>query len=139
MRLIRFPVSSWILPNIVTKFYQSQIPETVKIAGSPKDVTFHIGFVVFFFSNTCKYKLSSSGNDCASYRFSLSSCNKYKSVKTLWKQLPYKGFASYFSSVPGSNLLSCTILLTLRFLMSYIYGAPILDVSRSYTTTHHSR
>jgi len=29
--------------------------------------------------------------------------------------------------------------LTLRFLMSYIYGAHILDVSRSHTTTHHSR
>jgi len=27
--------------------------------------------------------------------------------------------------------------LTLRLLMSYIYGAPILDVSRSHTTTHH--
>ena len=30
-------------------------------------------------------------------------------------------------------------LLTLRRLMLYIYGAPILDVSRSHTTTHHSR
>jgi len=30
-------------------------------------------------------------------------------------------------------------LLTLRRLMSYVYGAPILDVSRSHTTTHHSR
>jgi len=29
--------------------------------------------------------------------------------------------------------------LTLRVLMSYICGAPILDVSRSHTTTHHSR
>jgi len=29
--------------------------------------------------------------------------------------------------------------LTLRLLMSYIYGAPILDVSRSHMTTHHSR
>jgi len=29
--------------------------------------------------------------------------------------------------------------LTLRELMSYIYGAPILDVSRSHTTTQHSR
>ena len=29
--------------------------------------------------------------------------------------------------------------LTLRLPMSYIYGAPILDVSRSHTTTHHSR
>ena len=34
-----------------------------------------------------------------------------------------------------------TPLLTLRRLMSYIYiyGAPILDVSRSHTTTQHSR
>ena len=30
-------------------------------------------------------------------------------------------------------------VLTLRRLMSYIYGAPILDVSRSHTKTHHSR
>ena len=29
--------------------------------------------------------------------------------------------------------------LTLRLLMSYIYGASILDVSRSHTTTQHSR
>jgi len=29
--------------------------------------------------------------------------------------------------------------LTLRLLMSNIYGVPILDVSRSHTTTHHSR
>jgi len=29
--------------------------------------------------------------------------------------------------------------LTIRLLMSYIYGAPILDVSRSHTTTRHSR
>jgi len=29
--------------------------------------------------------------------------------------------------------------LTLRWLMSYIYGTPILDVSRSHTTTQHSR
>ena len=32
-----------------------------------------------------------------------------------------------------------SICLTLRRLMSYIYGAPILDVSRSHTTTQHSR
>jgi len=31
------------------------------------------------------------------------------------------------------------IPLTLRRLMSYIYGAPILDVSRSHTMTQHSR
>ena len=32
-----------------------------------------------------------------------------------------------------------SVFLTLRRLMSYIYGAPILDVSRSHTTTQHSR
>ena len=36
-----------------------------------------------------------------------------------------------------------SVKLTLRRLMSYIYiyiyGAPILDVSRSHTTTQHSR
>ena len=30
-------------------------------------------------------------------------------------------------------------LLTFRLLMSYVYGVPILDVSRSHTTTQHSR
>jgi hypothetical protein len=35
--------------------------------------------------------------------------------------------------------LNGSIILTLRRLMSYIYGAPILDVSRSHTTTQHSR
>ena len=29
--------------------------------------------------------------------------------------------------------------LTLRLLMSYIYGAPILDISRPHTTPQHSR
>jgi len=39
----------------------------------------------------------------------------------------------------GSQRHSKKVGLTLRLLMSYIYGAPILDVSRSHTTTHHSR
>ena len=38
--------------------------------------------------------------------------------------------SAYYSSLCG---------LTFRLLMSYIYGAPILDVSRSHTTTQHSR
>ena len=43
-----------------------------------------------------------------------------------------------FHLVTGNKLyrLYC---LTLRRLTSYIYGAPILDVSRSHTTTQHSR
>ena len=45
--------------------------------------------------------------------------------------------------LPSSRFVTlqhkCRHLLTLRRLMSYIYGAPILDVSRSHTTTQHSR
>jgi len=37
------------------------------------------------------------------------------------------------------NLNTIPFCLTLRRLMSYIYGASILDVSRSHTTTQHSR
>jgi hypothetical protein len=36
-------------------------------------------------------------------------------------------------NIPSPNLI---LYLTLRLLMSYIYGAPILDVSRSHTTQH---
>ena len=38
-----------------------------------------------------------------------------------------------------STLTPVLLHLTLRLLMSYTYGAPILDVSRSHTMTHHSR
>ena len=42
--------------------------------------------------------------------------------------------------LPESEERDMTFLkLTLRRLMSYIYGAPNLDVSRSHTTTQHSR
>ena len=41
------------------------------------------------------------------------------------------------------QIVPTLVNLTLRRLMSYIYiyiyGAPILDVSRSHTTTQHSR
>jgi len=49
-------------------------------------------------------------------------------------------FFSGFGNTGADSAI--TILLptsTLRLLMSYIYGAPILDVSRSHTTTQHSR
>jgi len=45
-------------------------------------------------------------------------------------------FAKYSSVVAMDKTV---VGLTLRLLMSYIYGAPILDVSRSHTTTQHSR
>jgi len=37
------------------------------------------------------------------------------------------------------NYYKAFVNLTLRRLMSCIYGAPILDVSRSHKTTQHSR
>ena len=37
------------------------------------------------------------------------------------------------------ELVLRTVILTLRSLTLYIYGAPILDVSRSHTTTQHGR
>ena len=40
---------------------------------------------------------------------------------------------------PARYYIPNELNLTLRRLMSYIYGAPILDVSRSHTTTQHSR
>ena len=46
-------------------------------------------------------------------------------------------FADYYSSSKCRYSLAAG--LTLRLLMSYIYGAPILDVSRSHTTKQHSR
>jgi len=42
-------------------------------------------------------------------------------------------------SIQPQRIAFVSVLLTLRWLMSYIYGAPILDVSRSHTTTQHSR
>jgi len=47
------------------------------------------------------------------------------------RNLPSKRSANGYKTLVKS--------LTLRLLMSYIYGAPILDVSRSHTTTQHSR
>jgi len=59
------------------------------------------------------------------------------------------GFHQLRQSSSGSLFAICwqwlaftaSSYLTLRLLISYIYiyGAPILDVSRSHTTTHHSR
>jgi len=51
---------------------------------------------------------------------------RWLSLRTVWP-----------SQTQISSIL--TAILTLRWLMSYIYGAPILDVSRSHTTMQHSR
>ena len=45
----------------------------------------------------------------------------------------------HFLHVSGIRVKSLTLRLLMSYIYIYIYGAPILDVSRSYTTTHHSR
>jgi len=61
-------------------------------------------------------------------------------VKNAWIYLllPLYTLREWIRKLFSFYLFIC-ILLTLRRLTSYIYGAPILDVSRSHTTTQHSR
>jgi len=84
---------------------------------------------------------------------------KFRPILRAWYTQGYKGrssgpraylFLLMFLPYPYGGVFTCIIFsprvvsqkpkyLTLRWLMSYIYGAPILDVSRSHTTTQHSR
>jgi len=65
---------------------------------------------------------------------------RYVLAGTMW-------WLDFHKSIPGYRIHGCPMkikcdlfrLLTLRWLMSYIYRAHILDVSRSHTTTQHSR
>jgi len=72
-------------------------------------------------------------------------CNQVGSLERLSYRV---GFEVVFDIAEDEDILGCdTVLLgewlleflTLRRLILYIYGAPILDVSRSHTTTQHSR
>ena len=54
-----------------------------------------------------------------------------------WQQWDFYQLALYYDGFITGNILDLS--LTLRWLTSYIYGAPILNVSRSHTTTQHSR
>ena len=47
--------------------------------------------------------------------------------------------AHHFLHVSRIRVKSLTLRLLMSSIYIYIYGAPILDVSRSHTTTHHSR
>ena len=80
---------------------------------------------------------SSSGGQIVLIQHLVSSLSvSDRPVHRLRKELQFSNCAPY------GHLLTVTIphtVLTLRLLMSYTYGAPILDVSRSHTTTQHSR
>ena len=45
----------------------------------------------------------------------------------------------HFLHVSRIRVKSSTLRLLMSYIYIYIYGAPILDVSRSHTTTQHSR
>ena len=60
-------------------------------------------------------------------------------TKTQFASLVTSIRATYPAHLIFHDYLDECSSLTLRWLMSYIYGAPILDVSRSHTTTQHSR
>ena len=47
--------------------------------------------------------------------------------------------AQNFLHVSRIRVKSLTLRLLMAHIYLYIYGAHILDVSRSHTTTHHSR
>ena len=65
---------------------------------------------------------------------------KYRSQSFLLCSLPHSPVTlSLLGQNWNQSWMVETVVLTLRRLMSYIYGAPILDVSRSHTTTQHSR
>jgi len=53
--------------------------------------------------------------------------------------LRFHGNSIYANASRCYVMPTLPMLLTLRSLTLYIYGAPILDVSRSHTTTQHSR
>ena len=62
-----------------------------------------------------------------------------KPVIRLGRKFLHNVLMDPYFSLPGNLFTLMKIYLTLRRLISYIYGAPILDVSRSHTTTHHGR
>ena len=66
-------------------------------------------------------------------------CNRWVSLYCILFHVINQKVSRDINKSPVYNNCSTFIELTLRWLMSYIYGAPMFDVSRSHTTTQHSR
>jgi len=69
---------------------------------------------------------------CKSVTYSVSCYNIHVTENQIFRSISW----AFYLTRP---VFCHKLYLTLRRLMSYIYGAPILDVSRSHTTTQHSR
>jgi hypothetical protein len=89
----------------------------------------HVLFT-FYLEVTLKFKCKNSGAKRLSVKWIL---------EKIQKKIQYAIKIEQITIVNSNYKPSKQKKLTLRLLMSYIYGAPILDVSRSHTTTHHSR
>ena len=64
---------------------------------------------------------------------------RFTSISALYSKYLWMKFWQFIRACrPSKQMPGENPKLTLRVLMSYIYGSPILDVSRSHTTTHHS-
>ena len=84
----------------------------------------------YFKLNNSSFEELFTFHKCKVYRFEL--CVVYAIILTTQA---FEKRNIYWASVN----YNVNLALTLRLPMSYIYGAPILDVSRSHTTTQHSR
>jgi hypothetical protein len=87
-------------------------------------------------SCTRTYQQTSCNTDCSDITRWSYACAYHVGIGQSEAILLYTFF---FAVALRPRLLYTYLFLTLRWLMSYIYGAPILDVSRSHTTTQHSR
>jgi len=67
-------------------------------------------------------------------------CKKRNGFYNISENVVYAQANTIFHLVESrKHLFYLTLTLRLLMLYIYIYGATILDVSRSHTTTHHSR
>jgi len=107
-----------------------------------------IDFVVKW--NKKRYILSDCVIILPNYSFSFQIQRQMEAQAVLWLSRYYRKTSGKINLrrnvIPVHAMKACggvavdiQAFLTLRRLMSYIYGAPILDVSRSHTTTQHSR
>ena len=98
----------------------------------------------FTFENTLRVRLHWSQNRQNTANQHLSGYTLQERVATFNPSNPELNPICYLLALLGAHhFLHVSRIrvksLTRRLLMSYIYGAPILDVSRSHTTTQHSR
>ena len=83
---------------------------------------------VWYLNYSSCHSIFPSCNNCV-FGCQSETCLQYSIIQKIWVNFCF------------GELWNCIYswYLTLRQLMSYIYGAPILDISRSHTTTQHSR